>query len=331
MNAALNRRQFLRQSFAFSALATLGAHPAFSLAPDAGAQHILALGDFGWPDPAGQRQVAAAMQQYATHNKLQTEALLMLGDTFYGALTGPDDPRWKSQFEDMYPATAFPSRAYSIMGNHDYQVMGSNKLETELAYAARGKTRFTAPALYYSFHLPAKDPLLRIIALDSNVGHANAQTSKGFYVMSAKAQAAQLEWFAAEIAKPSTAPFTIVMGHHPIFSNGPHGDNEVLIKEWEPLLRKHKAHIYLAGHDHDLQHLEFEGHPTSFVCSGAGGANLYDLKIAQDARGPYAHKVYGFTHFEITPTKLTIRHVDSDAKVVHAFTKGVDHSVAMLA
>ena len=66
----------------------------------------------------------------------------------------------------------------------------------------------------------------------------------GFYVMSAKAQAAQLEWFAAEIAKPTSSPFTIVMGHHPIFSNGKHGDHAVLIKEWEPLLRKHKAHLY---------------------------------------------------------------------------------------
>jgi 3',5'-cyclic AMP phosphodiesterase CpdA len=230
----------------------------------------------------------------------------------------------------MYPASAFPGPAFSIMGNHDYQSMPMPKIEPELAYARRGHTRWTQPALYYSFHLPAKDPLIKVIALDSNVstGHANGN---GFFTMSAEAQSEQLKWFAAEIAKPSPAPFLMVMGHHPIFSNGPHGDHPVLTKEWEPLLRRHNAHVYLAGHDHDLQHLEFEGHPTSFVCSGAGGADLYNLKISEAKRGPFAEKVYGFTHLEATPETLTFRHIDADGKTVHAFTKSKDHSVSILA
>jgi tartrate-resistant acid phosphatase type 5 len=328
----LNRRDFLRQSFAFSALATLGTPSAFSLAPDAKARHILIVGDWGWEDPAGQRSVAQAMQTYATANDLQTEALFLLGDSWYGPLPGgADDPRWKSQFEDMYPATAFPGPAFSIMGNHDYQAMPPSviKLDAELAYAKRGHTRWTQPALYYSFHLPAKKPLLKIIALDSNVDRGT-RNSNGFFTMPAAAQADQLTWFAAEIAKPNPAPFLVVLGHHPIFSNGPHGDHPVLIKEWEPLLRKNNAHLYLAGHDHDLQHLEFEGHPTSFVCSGAGGADLYNLKIDEAKRGPFAEKVYGFTHLEATDSKLTIRHIDASGKIVHAFTKATDHTVSIL-
>ena len=100
-------------------------------------------------------------------------------------------------------------------------------------------------------------------------------------------QAEQLAWLTAELEKPRTTPFLVVMGHHPIFSNGPHGDHKVLVRDWEPLLRKHKVHMYLAGHDHDMQHLEFEGHPTSFVLSGGGGADLYKLKIDEAERGPY--------------------------------------------
>jgi diadenosine tetraphosphatase ApaH/serine/threonine PP2A family protein phosphatase len=121
------------------------------------------------------------------------------------------------------------------------------------------------------------------------------------------------------------------MGHHPIFSNGPHGDHKVLIADWEPLLRKHKVDLYLAGHDHDLQHLEFEGHPTSFVCSGAGGADLYDLKIPESQRGPFAEKVYGFSHLEILPSQIAIRHIAADGRVVHGFTKSSGGAVKLLA
>ena len=88
-------------------------------------------------------------------------------------------------------------------------------------------------------------------------------------------------------------------GNTIILVNLPRGDHKVLIQDWEPLLRKHRAHLYLAGHDHDLQHLEFEGHPTSFVSSGAGGADLYDLKIAEaritEARAELAEPRAGVT------------------------------------
>src|SRR5947208_6898230 len=114
---------------------------------------------------------------------------------------------------------------------------------------------------------------------------------------------------------PRTTPFVVAMGHHPIFSNGPHGDHKMLIRDWEPLLRKHKVHMYFAGHDHDMQHLEFEGHPTSFVLSGGGGADLYNLKIEAAARGPMAQRVYGFSDFEVTAEMITLRHLDENGRV----------------
>jgi hypothetical protein len=334
MNPTLNRRDFLRQSFAFSALASgLVPRSAFALAPDPNAKHILMVGDWGKEENTiGQAQVASAMVDYAKKNGLHTEALFMLGDSWYGKLPGgPDDPRWKRQFEEMYPKSAFDCPAYSIMGNHDYQRMPASvsKREAELAYARRGNTRWTQPALWYSFDLPAKKPLMKVIALDSNVYKDRPDNGVDFTLSPAQ-QAEQLAWFKVELEKPRTAPYLIVLGHHPIFSNGPHGDHKVLIAEWEPLLRQHKAHLYLAGHDHDLQHLEFANHPTSFVCSGAGGADLYDLKIAESARGPFADKVYGFTHLEATPEKLTLRHIDAKGNVLHAFSKMQDGTVALL-
>jgi tartrate-resistant acid phosphatase type 5 len=333
MTTAMNRREFLRQSFAFSALAAgVGSLPALALAPDKNATHALMVGDWGWQsDLTGQTATAKQMQKYAASNALKSEALFMLGDSWYGPLPGGiKDARWKVQFEDMYPRSAFDCPAYSIMGNHDYQKMaGVVKTEMELEYAKQPGTRWTQPALWYTFDFPKKNPLLHVIALDSNVPVGHKDNGVDF-TLTAEQQAEQLRWFEAELQKPRTTPFVAVLGHHPIFSNGPHGDHKVLAAEWEPLLRKYKVDFYFAGHDHDLQHLEFEGHPTSFVCSGAGGADLYDLKIAEAQRGPFAEKVYGFSHLEATADAVTIRHIAADGKMVHAFSKRTGGAVKML-
>jgi 3',5'-cyclic AMP phosphodiesterase CpdA len=277
------------------------------------------------------------MRQYALKNQLKTDCLFMLGDSWYGEMPGGvNDPRWQTQFEQMYPADVFPGPAYQVMGNHDYQRMPMSKRDMELEYAKRPKTRWTQPGLWYSYTFPSapetvgQKPLLKVIALDSNVPRG-ALTNPADFTLTKEEHDRQLAWMKAEIAKPTDAAFLVVMGHHPIFSNGRHGDHPVLVKEWEPLLREAKAHFYFAGHDHDLQHLEFEGHPTSFVMSGAGGADLYDLKIQPKDRGPYAQRVYGFTHLEITPEVVTVRHLDADGHVLHAFEKYTDHSVKVLA
>ena len=337
--SGLNRRQFLRQSFAFSALAAgFGSLPAFAAAADPNARHVLLVGDWGWEENiAGQADTARQMVKYAAGNGLKTEALFLLGDSWYGPMPhGVNDLRWKVQFEDMYPRSAFDCPAYSIMGNHDYQKMPPEivKTEMELKYAKVGfdgkGTRWTQPSLWYSFEFPKQNPLLTVIALDSNMPMGHRDNGIDFTLTETQ-RAEQLAWFAAELEKPRTTPFLVVMGHHPIFSNGPHGDHEILIADWEPLLRKHKVDLYLAGHDHDLQHLEFEGHPTSFVCSGAGGADLYDLKIQESQRGPFAEKVYGFSHLEVTPQQMTIRHIAADGRVVHGFSKGKDGGVKLTA
>jgi tartrate-resistant acid phosphatase type 5 len=209
--------------------------------------------------------------------------------------------------------------------------MPESKVAAELEYAKAGGTRWTMPSLWYSFTFPAKNPLVTMIALDSNMPRPSGPQAEGVnFTLTPEQQAKQLAWLTAELEKPRSTPFLVVMGHHPIFSNGPHGDHPVLIRDWEPLLRKHKVHLYLAGHDHDMQHLEFEGHPTSFVLSGGGGADLYNLKIAQAQRGPMVEKVYGFSELVVTPEMLTLRHMDEGGKLIHSFTKRPDGSVGIV-
>jgi tartrate-resistant acid phosphatase type 5 len=120
----------------------------------------------------------------------------------------------------------------------------------------------------------------------------------------------------------------VAMGHHPLYNNGHHGDRPDLIAEWGPLFQQHGVDFYFCGHDHDLQHIEFEGKRTSFVLSGGGGQSLHDVKV--NGRGPFGEKVHGFTHLQVSKEKFIVRHLDGDRKQVHAFSKAPDGKIEFL-
>ena len=213
----VSRRRFLRRSFAFSALATLGSLPriADALQLDETAAELLMVGDWGYDDDhAPQAGVARGMRLYAQQQGLKAQALLMLGDNWYGELGGGvHSPRWKTQFEEMYPAEAFDCPAYAILGNHDYQRWPESKVDAELEYARMGKTRWTMPARWYRFEFPAKNPLMTVIALDSNMPFADGSSSRGRdFTLTPQQQADQLVWLTTELKRPRTTPFLVEIG-----------------------------------------------------------------------------------------------------------------------
>jgi len=351
---SLTRRGFLRQSLAWSALAALpnvsGLNAETSLDPHAA--HALIVGDWGWTDNVGgeasrngsgfhaQSMVARGMQHYAKSHSLRPEALLMLGDSWYGDLPGgAKSQRWADQFELMYPEESFPGPAYSMLGNHDYQTMPPevNKLEAELEYARSGRgrngkpTRWTLPSRWYTFDFPSSNPLIHFIVLDSNMPKSDGTWQHGHeFTLKPEEQAEQLKWLEAQLKMPRTTPFLAVLGHHPVYSNGPHGDHPVLVRDWDPLFQKYKVDLYMAGHDHDLQHLEFDGHPTTHFLSGAGGADLYVLKIDDLDRGPYAQQVHGFSHLSVTKKAMELRHLDSDGRLLYGILKSPSGEIRTL-
>lgn len=332
-------------------MAAMPGLPAFAApSADPHAAHALVLGDWGYVDKPGhddpnpatthqaQSQVAQGMRHYAQSTGLRPESLFLLGDNWYGDLPGGvASPRWVESFEQMYPAEAFPGPAYTMLGNHDYQTMPPtvNKVEAELAYAKTGHgvdgkpTRWTLPSRWYAFDFPARNPLMRCIVLDSNVGYGRAPHGADF-LMTPDQYAEQLRWFEAELARPRKTPFLTVMAHHPVYSNGPHGDHPALVRDWDPLFRKYNVDLYMAGHDHDLQHLQLEGHPTTHFLSGGGGADLYVLKIDGLERGPYAQEVHGFSHLSVTKKALELRHLDADGRLLYAISRSPAGKVSLL-
>jgi hypothetical protein len=316
-SSPLTRRRLLKQSFAFSAALAAGGQKRLIAANEISAtdQHLMMIGDWGdLKEPKPQAAVAEGMKRYVKDSKITPGAMLMLGDNFYGAFKGGTScPRWKTQFEDMYPASVFPGPCYAMLGNHDYDDEPKDKLAAELAYAKdHPGTRWTMPAKWYAFEFPKVNPLIKFIVLDSN--YKNRVES-----LTEDEKSQQMTWLKAELAKPRTTPWLIAMGHHPLYSNGVHGDHAHLIEAWEPLFKEHKVDFYFCGHDHDMQHMEFENHPTSFVLSGGGGAKIREIKELK--HGPFGQGIYGFSHLQVNKDKMVIRHLDANRKQLHAFSK----------
>lgn len=322
---AISRREALRQTFFFSAALALGARGTVAHAEEiAGERQFLMIGDWGAGIQHRQQSiVAAGMIDYVKKGGFTPDGLFLLGDNFYGAFPGGlDCPRWKTDFEDMYPADVFPGPCWAMLGNHDYDEEPITKLQAELAYQnARPGTRWTMPAKWYRFDWPAQNPVMTCLVLDSNYrNHAISLTPEE--------RAQQMIWLKAELAKPRTAPWLVCLGHHPLYSNGLHGDTPALIEEWGPLFQKHGVDFYFAGHDHDLQHFEFSELRTSFVLSGGGGAQVYPLR--DTSRGPYSTASYGFTHLQVSANRFVVRHLDFLGKPLHAFSKTPDGKVEIL-
>ena len=125
---------------------------------------------------------------------------------------------------------------------------------------------------------------------------------------------AQLAWFKAALAA-STAQWKIVVGHHPIYSGGDHGDTPELIENILPLLHEHKVQAYFNGHDHDLQHLV------------AGEVNLFDSGAGSQhtptfytKHSKFAKSCSGFTAVSLQADKMDVRMIDNNGKQVYATT-----------
>jgi hypothetical protein len=260
--------------------------PLFSIEPVQGAIRVLAFGDYG-TGSATQRRVADAMLSY--HRRSRFDFGITLGDNFYDAgLPSPTDSRWHGWWDEMYGRLGL--RIYATLGNHDWGLPDSPAAEI---LHTRDSPSWRMPAPYYTFTAgPAQ-----FFALDTN-----------------EVSEAQLRWLDDALAA-SRARWRIVYGHHPIYSAGVHGDHEGLKARLLPLLRN-RVNVYLAGHDHDLQHLEADAGVHFFV-SGTGGASV--RPPTPNGASLFAGAAFGFTVIEADDARLALTFVGTDLRPIYSY------------
>lgn len=286
---------------------------------------MVVLGDAGEGNQA-QNDVAEAIYE---HCEARADALgsgcdlaLYLGDNIYDdGVPTVDDPRFDTHFEAPYARLAFPF--YVVLGNHDYGVrpLDSDHAVPELSYADTSE-RWTMPARAY--HLTAGPA--ELFALDS---HA-------LLMEPLWGNTGQAAWLEDALARVPDDRWRVVFAHHPIQSDGQHGDAGAYEGvPWLPVVRGSGVaetfarscgalDFWLAGHDHNLQ-WQPPTCGTELVVSGAGAKTTALARRDGDRALFSADHTPGFVWLELSQDGFVGEVVDRHGAVLFRREGGRPH------
>lgn len=306
----LSRRDFVRTLFVASQSALAGRLAADQLHTGETPAHGLnfaVIGDWGRQGRPDQTQVA---QQMAIACKNATASFVIsVGDNFYDrGVTSLDDDHWQKSFETVYDAPSLQVPWYVILGNHDYV----GNCVPQLEYG-RTHPRWNMPARYYTKVYPVNATTsLECFFIDTCPFVEEYRHHPDFKEIPAQDAAAQLQWLDQALTV-SKAQWKLVFGHHPIYSSGlAHGNQPELIDRVLPVLQKHKANAYFAGHDHDLEHLKVGD--LDLIVSGAGSEHR---PVKEPSTSPFSQATSGFTLASVSREEMQVRFIDNFGNLLY--------------
>jgi acid phosphatase len=177
--------------------------------------------------------------------------VISTGDNFYPAgVQSAEDAQWVTNFEDVYNASALMIPWYVTLGNHDHR----GNVSAQVDYTS---SRWRLFANYY------KHTELLADGSRADFFHLDTTPIKDRVSVEDK----QLGWLERELAA-SSAAWKLIIGHHPIYSGGTHGNTPALIASLKPLFERFGVQAYLNGHDHALEHVVVG--KIHYLTSGAG-------------------------------------------------------------
>ena len=280
-----------------------------------GTVRFVALGDQGTGDDA-QRAVAGGIAKVCAGGNC--DFLVLLGDSFYpDGLASADDPLIQKAYEDILAPLGLP--AFAVLGNHD-----AHQHPLPLVLHSLRSDTWRMPNYAYTFRAgPA-----RFIALNTNCSLLAWESVDD--LMDDTADSTD----SADTAAPA---WNIVLGHHSIYSNGPHGDIDSTSRWVWRKSAGSRVDFLLSGHNHTLEHLRAkdEEDPTEYVISGAGGVPGEGKAVfgeteerKDDESSPSkATSLFrledggGFVWIELSAAKATVRYHGRDGRELYRFEK----------
>jgi predicted phosphodiesterase len=263
---------------------------------------LIAVGDTG-TGKEEQFEVAQGMAKVCEESGC--DLVLLLGDNFYpDGVNSIEDTQFNTKFEQVYQKINKPF--FAVLGNHDVK----QDVLSQLVYSLKSST-WRMPNYEYSFNTAEA----RFYGLNTNCPFSSNRLRKKI-----NQSDAELEINAAK------RPWTIAFGHHSIYSNGTHGDVDLITRSYWNWFLEGRVDLYLAGHNHNLAHLQSETSATDYVISGAGGAHYRSASEREKlnksvALNKYTYNDTGFVWLDISSEKLQIRFHDSSGKVIYEYSK----------
>lgn len=267
---------------------------------------FVAVGDTGQGN-SGQREVATGMEKKCARDGC--DFVLLLGDNFYkSGVFSLQDLQWKAKFEEMYQGLKIPF--YAILGNHDYGGNGAGyeakSARFQVEYS-RISDRWKMPARYYRFTA-------------GNAEFFGLDTNEQLYLLAGEQEKKVSNW-----VRNSKATWKIVFGHHPILSNGSHGNAGAYeglafvpiaggggVERFMKKAICGQVDLYLSGHDHSRQYLEDTCEGTELVVSGAGSQTS---KLHRRNAARFQSSALGFLYVSMDESTLTAEFVDTGGHV----------------
>ena len=300
-------------------------------AADAADVGFLSVGDWGSASLGGYHQrdaagTAAAMKAYiAAHPASATAFVLNTGDNFYYCgIQNTSDPQITEDYTAVFGGMGIPW--YNSLGNHDYGFAPEAQLalnETIPEWIMDDRyyhRRVVIPSRNDHDHdhdHDTDDIVVNIIVLDTNPcvkDYRGANRRKWdpcgteypdcspikepcrFHenIISQDCEN-QLVWVKNKLQGISKQEWVFVVGHHKA--------EEINVADFQTtVLDDPRVHLYLNGHNHNLEHYEINGQPK-YMTTGAGGMVIIGEKATVttvDAKSIWSKVITGFTSHTFT-------------------------------
>lgn len=273
---------------------------------------FIVVGDWGRNGHFAQRSVAKWMDIAAY--QFDADMIISTGDNFYdNGIASVNDPYWQSSYESIYHGPHLFIDWYVVLGNHDYR--GNWQAQIDYSDISR---RWNMPAQYYDKMIRLEEGgAVHLVFLDTSPLNPDYQHEQKYRETQRQDSNAQLIWLENTLKQNKNADWTIVIGHHPLYSSGKrYGETGAVREVIEPLLEQYQVDAYFAGHEHDLQHNKPQGSSVEHFISG-GGSEIRAVK--QREFTAFAKSSAGFAVVRVNQQHLALEFVDNNGDVIYQY------------
>lgn len=242
--------------------------------------------------------------------KVKPECIISTGDTHHGSgVKSVDDPRWKSNYEDIY--SKLKVNWYAVLGNHEYR----GEPQALIDYS-KVNPRWNMPSRYYTKVFKRGGVSVRLVMLDTTPMIERFRTSETYSNAGLQNYKEQLEWLDKTLSE-ATEDWVLVMGHHPIhaYTKKPKSERTDMRNNVDKILRQHdNVAMYLCGHIHSFQHLRDKKSNIDYVITSSA-AQSRDVKSTK--RTIYCSPEAGFSVISASKSTLCVHMIDKNGNVLN--------------
>ncbi|NLO72271.1 MAG: acid phosphatase [Porphyromonadaceae bacterium] len=277
--------------------------------------NILIANDLGRNGYYEQKPIAELMGDWT--DKADVEFIAAVGDVHhFGGVASVIDPLWMTNYELIYKHPELMIDWYPVLDNHEYR--GNTNAVLQYSDVSR---RWVMPDRYYTLTGEADDgSTIRYIFVDTTPLIDRYRNNNKDYPDAVKQDIDKQLAFIDSVLTVSKETWTVVMGHHPIFSETPKNITERtdLQKRLDPVLKKHNVDFYINGHIHNFQHIK---HPQSPIHYFTNSSASLSRKVKDTEGTQFKSDKAGFSILSANKSRLAIYFIDGKGDCIYRFEK----------